>query len=52
MTENLTAVGVENAVDGNGGGRGLQEVDGFLLRNVKALPVKREVLTALSDGSG
>lgn len=50
--KDLAAVGVENAVDGDGGGRGLPEVHRFLLRNIEALPVEREVLAGLLDGGG
>ena len=49
MPKNLTALSVEDAVDRNGAGGGLQEVDCFLRREVEALPAEREVLTGLLD---
>src|SRR6266481_4556639 len=52
VSEYLAAVGIEDAVDCNGGSRGLQEVDGLCRADVEALPVEGEVLAGLVDGGG
>ena len=50
--EDLCAVGVEDAVDCDGGCRRLHEVDRLLRCNIEAVPVEREVLAGLIDGGG
>ena len=52
VAEDLCAVGIEDAVDRDGAGRRLQEVDGFLRCDVEALPVKRKILGRLLDAGG
>ena len=50
VAQDLAAVGIKNAVDGNGRGRGLHEVDRLLHGDVEAFPGQREVLAGLGDG--
>ena len=50
--EDLRAVAVEDAVDGQRAGRGLDKVDGFMGAHVKAVPVQRGLRAALMDGGG
>ena len=50
--QDLRTLGVVNAVDGDGRGRGLDEVDSLGRADVEALPVQRDVLAALRDGCG
>ncbi|OEZ45831.1 hypothetical protein JAB1_57900 [Janthinobacterium sp. MP5059B] len=47
--ENLRAIAVEDAVDGQRAGRGLDEVDGFIRAHVKTVPVQRCLLARLLD---
>ena len=50
--EDLRAVGVEDAVDRDGGRRRLNEVDGLTGRDVEAFPVDRKGRARLLDGGG
>ena len=49
--QDLRAVVVEDAVDGQRAGRGLDEVDGFIGADVETVPVQRRLLARLQDGS-
>ena len=48
--QDLRAVAVEDAVDGQCAGRGLDEVDGFIGTHVETAPVQRRLLARLPDG--
>ena len=52
VAQDLCAIGVEDAVDRERAGRRLQEVDGFLRRDVETVPVQRQILAGLLDGGG
>ena len=50
--QDLTAIGIGNAVDGNGRCRGLHEVDRLWHADIETLPAQRQVLAGLVDGGG
>ena len=52
LAQNLAALRVQNAVDGQGAGGRLNEVDGLGLGYVEALPVDGEFVAGLGDGGG